>query len=90
MLALLKNLTPVYNAVTSMLQTTKCDGKLHGANNIVTMLPISVDVDNITEVGININSDIVICALGFDRHTEYSLSYNKYLRHDHVDHIFCY
>ena len=63
------------------MQSDEHVGMLYSAGNIAVMSRIAANADNNSDIGIDINSKLVVCAFIFEQRSEYYLSYSNYFGH---------
>ena len=84
-----KKLAAIRNAVASILRSGEHVGMLYSAGDIAAMLRIAADADNNSDIGIDINSNMVARAFIFEQKSEYYLSYSNYFGHEGDGYLLC-
>ena len=90
MLALPKALTLICNAFAYIVWVYHHVGKLYRTHDIAAILYISAGVHNNKDIGIEVNSSLIVHAFSFGGKVEYSLSYDKYFEHEDSSRVLFY
>ena len=61
----------IRNVIASILQLDEHIGMLYSAGNIAIMLRIATDADNNSDIGIDINSNLVVRTFICEQESEY-------------------